>query len=84
MKRHPVGSRVALTPRELQVTRLVVLGHRNRDVAIELGIGEETVKQHLKNVFRKLPVSSRWQLAAYARANPDLLRALAGDGAASP
>jgi DNA-binding NarL/FixJ family response regulator len=49
----------ALTAREVQVMQLVADGHRNKDIATELGISEETVQVHLKNVFGKLQVSDR-------------------------
>lgn len=48
-----------LTAREAQVMQLVADGHRNKEIATELGISEETVQVHLKNVFSKLRVSDR-------------------------
>ena len=55
-----------LTPRELDVVRLVVQGGTNRDIAASLGIGEETVKRHLTNAFDKTGVSTRLELALFA------------------
>ena len=56
----------ALTGRETDVLRLVALGHANKEIAVELGIGEKTVKTHVSNVLSKLGVQSRTQAALYA------------------
>lgn len=48
-----------LTPREIQVMELVAEGRRNKEIASLLGISEETVQVHLKNIFAKLKVSER-------------------------
>ena len=48
-----------LTPREVQVMELVSEGRRNKEIASSLGISEETVQVHLKNIFAKLKVSER-------------------------
>jgi DNA-binding CsgD family transcriptional regulator/tetratricopeptide (TPR) repeat protein len=58
-----------LTPRELAVTRLVVSGMTNREVAEELMLSTKTVEFHLGHVYTKLDVQSRSQLRARARAN---------------
>jgi DNA-binding NarL/FixJ family response regulator len=55
-----------LTPRELDVLRLVATGATNRDVAEELVISEKTVARHLSNIFTKLGISSRSAATAYA------------------
>ncbi|HSE46087.1 MAG TPA: LuxR C-terminal-related transcriptional regulator [Gemmatimonadales bacterium] len=52
-----------LTQREAQVAQLVALGHSNPEIAKTLGIGEQTVKFHLTNAYRKLGVKTRAQLA---------------------
>jgi DNA-binding NarL/FixJ family response regulator len=63
----PVGPRVHnLTRRELDVTSLIVKGHSNRQIAQELKLSEETVKRHLSNVFEKLSISTRLELAILA------------------
>lgn len=49
----------ALTPREVEVLKLVAQGHRNKTIASLLGISEETVPVHLKNIFAKLKVNER-------------------------
>ena len=55
-----------LTPRELQVLRLVAAGRSNRAIAAELVISEHTVARHLQNIFAKLGVSSRTAASAFA------------------
>ncbi|MEM9219932.1 MAG: helix-turn-helix transcriptional regulator [Cyanobacteria bacterium P01_F01_bin.150] len=53
-----------LTPRERQIAELVALGHTNAEIGIELWITENSVKQALKRMFRKLNVSSRTEMVA--------------------
>jgi DNA-binding NarL/FixJ family response regulator len=48
-----------LTPREIQVMELVSEGRRNKEIGSLLGISEETVQVHLKNIFAKLKVGER-------------------------
>lgn len=55
-----------LTPRELQVLRLVATGKTNHAIAAELVLAEKTVDRHLSNIYAKLGVSSRTAAAAYA------------------
>ncbi|MCK0509704.1 helix-turn-helix domain-containing protein [Aromatoleum buckelii] len=55
-----------LTPRELQVLRLVSAGKSNKAIAAELSLSEKTVDRHLNNIFMKLDVSSRTAATAYA------------------
>lgn len=57
-------SEYGLTDREHDVLRLLAAGLRNRSIADELYIGSETVKSHLKSIYRKLGVSSRGEAAA--------------------
>jgi two-component system nitrate/nitrite response regulator NarL len=57
-----------LTPRELQVLRMVADGLRNRAIAQQLEISEGTVKIHLHNIYEKIDVENRVELALYARA----------------
>lgn len=52
-----------LTPRELQVARMVHLGGNNKMIARELDISERTVKAHLSAIFRKLDIENRLHLA---------------------
>jgi ATP/maltotriose-dependent transcriptional regulator MalT len=60
------GDAHGLTPRELQVLRLVAAGKSNREIASELVISEHTVARHLQNIFAKLRVPSRTAASAFA------------------
>lgn len=53
-----------LTPRELQIAELVALGRTNAEIGNQLWITENSVKQALKRMFRKLEVSSRAEMVA--------------------
>ncbi len=55
-----------LTDRETAVLRLVVAGQRNKEIAAQLGISENTVKFHLRNILEKLHAESRTEVAARA------------------
>ncbi len=63
--RAPAG----LTPRELQVLRLVAAGKPNRAIATELVLSERTVDRHVSSILTKLGVPSRTAATAYAYAN---------------
>lgn len=60
------GDKSLLTPREHQIVSLVTQGFRNKEMAEKLSISEQTVKNHLQNVYDKLGVSDRLELALYA------------------
>jgi len=60
---HLKGQLVCLTPRELQVARMVGVGALNKQIAFGMNITERTVKAHLTSIFRKLNLSDRLQLA---------------------
>ena len=55
-----------LTPREVEVIACLVEGSTNRDIAQQFGISEETVKRHLSNIFEKVGVTTRLELAMFA------------------
>lgn len=55
-----------LTPREVEVLRLVAAGNRNKDIAERLTISEETVKVHVKHIMEKLAASDRTQAVSIA------------------
>ena len=55
-----------LTPRELEVLRLVGAGRANKQIAAELGISERTARTHVSNILGKLGLSSRTQAALWA------------------
>ena len=58
--------RVNLTPRELDVVRMVAEGYGNREIGERLFISEATVKTHLHAIYEKLGVKGRVQLSKYA------------------
>ena len=53
----------SLTERELQLARLVVDRKTNPEIAAELFLSKKTVETHLRNIFRKIGVTSRVELA---------------------
>ena len=55
-----------LTERELEVLKLVARGLNNRDIARELYISENTVKNHIRNILEKLQLHSRMEAVVYA------------------
>jgi DNA-binding NarL/FixJ family response regulator len=62
----PKQKKFGLTPRELEIVSAVVAGYTNKDVAAHYKISEDTVKHHLSNIFDKLGVSTRLELALFA------------------
>jgi len=60
------GSAPLLTDREVEVLRLVARGLANREIAERLGISENTVKNHVRNILEKLHLHSRVEAAVYA------------------
>jgi len=66
-RRRPAeGEAQDLTPRELEVMRLVAAGKSNREVAAALAISENTAARHVQNILAKLRVPSRTAAAAFA------------------
>ncbi|WP_209723202.1 response regulator transcription factor [Marmoricola sp. OAE513] len=61
-----VGTVPRLTERELEVLRLVATGLNNREVAKQLFISENTVKNHVRNILDKLQLHSRMEAVMYA------------------
>ena len=64
--RQDAAARPQLSPRELEVLRLVAAGRSNPEIARELFIGEATVKTHLLHAFEKLGVSDRTRAVTLA------------------
>lgn len=62
----PAGAPGGLSPREVEVLRLVAAGRSNSQIAAELVLSHKTVARHLSNIFTKLDVSSRTAAAAFA------------------
>lgn len=58
--------RIVLTPRERDVVRGVIFGRTNREIARELNVGEQAVKNLLSIVYQKCHVRSRLELALLA------------------
>jgi DNA-binding CsgD family transcriptional regulator len=64
--RPPSGHAHGLTPRELQVLRLVAAGGTNKTIADELCRSERTIERHVSNIFTKLDLSTRAAATAWA------------------
>jgi DNA-binding NarL/FixJ family response regulator len=63
---HARKQKFGLTPRERQIVGAVVAGYTNKEIAGRFSLSEDTVKHHLSNIFDKLGVSSRLELALFA------------------
>jgi len=66
---HAKGTRTAkfsITPRQQEIISKIVSGHSNKEIARQFSLSEETVKRHLTNIFDKLGVSNRLELAVFA------------------
>lgn len=61
-----VRERSPLSAREREIVSLVAQGYKNKEMAEKMFISEQTVKNHLHNIFDKLGVSDRLELALYA------------------
>lgn len=77
-----VGVRVRdrLTPKELRIVALVVQGYKNKDIATELGTTEQVIKNYLRNVYDKIGVSDRLELALFTIHHRILAEAAAASG----
>jgi DNA-binding NarL/FixJ family response regulator len=83
----------ALTPRETDILRQMMLGHSNKRIAIELSVAVGTVKTHVKSILDKLDAGSRTEAVAIAqrrgivvqedRSSPPLISSVARIGAPS-
>ena len=62
----PDAGHAGLTPRELDVLRLLVEGRTDREIADALFIGHRTVATHVMNILSKLAVDSRTAAASHA------------------
>jgi DNA-binding NarL/FixJ family response regulator len=69
-----------LSPRELQVLELVAAGRTNKEIALQLDISNQTVKNHVSSILRKLAVNDRTQAVVYAMRRGWIKVALPGEG----
>lgn len=62
-----VGARVRdrLTSKELRIIALIVQGYKNKEIALQLGTTEQVIKNYLRNVYDKIGVSDRLELALF-------------------
>jgi len=80
-----VGARVRdrLTPKELKIVALIVQGFKNKDIAVQLGTTEQVIKNYLRNVYDKIGVSDRLELALFTIHHRILAEAAAASAAGS-
>jgi len=64
-----VFGRYDVSPRELEIARLLVIGKTNAEIGKELFISENTVRSHIKSIYRKMDVANRVQLIHKIRAD---------------
>lgn len=62
----PTEHFVPLSPREMEILQFVTRGMSNKQIALELGISHQTVKNHMTSILKKLDVEDRTQAAVYA------------------
>ena len=62
-RRRAAGRLAELSAAERRVAQLVVLGKRNREIAVELGVSVKSVEWHVSHILRKLSITSRLDLA---------------------
>ena len=62
-----MGARVRdrLTAKELKIVALIVQGYKNKEIATQLGTTEQVIKNYLRNVYDKIGVSDRLELALF-------------------
>jgi DNA-binding NarL/FixJ family response regulator len=63
-----------LTPREIEILKLISKGYSNKEIAQKLFLSEKTVKNHVYNIFKKLDVKDRTQAAIYMLKNETILQ----------
>lgn len=60
------GGKECLTPREREIAILMATGLTNKEIGARLFVSEHTVKNHVSNIYRKLGIDDRTQLALWA------------------
>src|SRR6266849_2846850 len=80
-----VGLRVLdrLTAKELRIVALIVQGYKNKEIASQLGTTEQVIKNYLRNVYDKIGVSDRLELALFTIHHRILNEAAAATAAAA-
>ncbi len=73
-----------LTPSELRVVHGVTLGFKNREIALQINVKEQTVKNTLRVIFDKLGISDRLELVLYVFSHKSLSREIARDSKPAP
>lgn len=63
----PATTQHGLSPRELEVLRLIAAGHSNREIAEALFLSPRTVERHIANIYLKIDVHSKAEATAYAK-----------------
>ncbi len=66
MRQAPRSPLDDLTPREVEVLTRLARGRSNREIAVDLSVGEQTIKTHVSNILAKLHLADRTQAAIYA------------------
>jgi DNA-binding NarL/FixJ family response regulator len=82
MESDAVGARVRdrLTAKELKIVALIVQGYKNKEIATKLGTTEQVIKNYLRNVYDKIGVSDRLELALFTIHHRILLEAASATG----
>src|SRR5271169_5432855 len=78
-----VGLRDRLTAKELRIVALIVQGYKNKEIATQLGTTEQVIKNYLRNVYDKIGVSDRLELALFTIHHRILNEAAAATAAAA-
>jgi DNA-binding NarL/FixJ family response regulator len=66
-----------LTLREVELARLVAKGHSNKEISESLAISQQTVKNHIRSIYKKLGIANRTQLTLYVSIELDNTRSAA-------
>lgn len=61
------GKRAPITPREIDILRLIVKGYSNQQIAVELDCARETVKTHIRHILSKLNAAGRTHAVIIAK-----------------
>ena len=80
---HGARVRDRLTPKELKIVSLIVQGYKNKEIATQLGTTEQVIKNYLRNVYDKIGVSDRLELALFTIHHRMLAEAAAASTAPS-